>query len=304
MSRLRTTGTLIAGLAIGIAATQAWNVSAAPGDQDATYQPLEPCRLMDTRVPPDGVGVRKAAVGPGETYTAQVTGDNGNCTGIPAGATGVAANVTAVNPTAASYLSLFPADLTEPPIVSNLNFTAGSPPTPNKVDSKLSPDGKLKIFNAYGQVDVIVDIVGVYTNSSLIDLQARLLALETSKPFTVTSPASGIVAISTRTVTNSVQLTAPAAGRVFVTGSATAVENTGGDDVRCAISTVPNPLDSNYTDAIFEAAGTEGQAGGLARNRSFPIAAGATQTYYFACASTGSPSQVWGAQVDAIFLPD
>ncbi len=307
MSRFRATTSVTGGVLLGVALTvitiQAWSASAAPGDTDATYQPLAPCRLIDTR-PEFNVGDRIAPLGPGETFTAQVTGSNGECIGIPADAIGVATNVTAVNPTAPSFLTVFPADLGAPPTASNLNYANGSPPTPNKVDVKLSPDGKIKLFNAFGTVDVIVDVVGVYINSSLTEIEARLAALETARAFVVSSGSVGQIPINARTVVNSVDVTAPVAGRVFVTASATAVEDTGGDDVRCAIGTSPTPLSSNSNDAIFEAAGTEGDAGGLARNRSFSIAAGVTQRYYFSCESTASPSEVWGAQVDAIFLPD
>ena len=56
----------------------------------------------------------------------------------------------------------YPADLATPPEASNLNWRAGDPPTPNKVDVKLSPTGAVKILNKYGTVHVIADIVGYY----------------------------------------------------------------------------------------------------------------------------------------------
>ena len=36
--------------------------------------------------------------------------------------------------------------------MSNLNVTAGAPATPNKVDVKLSSDGKIRVFNFRGTV--------------------------------------------------------------------------------------------------------------------------------------------------------
>lgn len=39
---------------------------------------------------------------------------------------------------------------------------------------KLSPDGKLRVFNFNGSVDVILDVVGYYTNSSLRELASDL----------------------------------------------------------------------------------------------------------------------------------
>ncbi|MCU1358999.1 MAG: hypothetical protein JWN99_288 [Ilumatobacteraceae bacterium] len=90
-----------------------------------------------------------------------MTGPNGNCT-IPLDAVGVAFNVTAVNGTAGSFLTVSPSDATRP-LASNLNWVAGAPATPNKIDVKLSSDGKASFFNNTGTVDVIADIVGYYT---------------------------------------------------------------------------------------------------------------------------------------------
>ncbi len=313
---LRSIGTFTAGALLASVITftgmQSWQAGAAPGDDDTTFVPVAPCRLLDTRAGPFNVGIRIAPLGPGETFPTQVTGSNGECIGIPSDATAVAFNVTTVNATSRSYLTLFPADLATPPNASNLNWVAGQSPTPNKVDVKLSPDGKVKIYNRAGTVDVIADIVGYYTPSSLTEIQARLLALETNKAFAVSSPGAGQVSITTtRTPIVNVTVSAPTAGKVFVTASATAVENEAGHDVRCAVSTNPTPGANNFDDAIFEASGAtvgsadgEGDAGGLSRNRTFNIAAGAVQTYYLSCASTVSSSQVWGGQIDAIFLPN
>jgi hypothetical protein len=72
-------------------------------------------------------------------------------------------NVTTVNATATSFLTIWPADAAQP-LASNLNWVAGSPPTPNKVDVKLSADGRIKLFNNGGTVDVLADIVGYYAD--------------------------------------------------------------------------------------------------------------------------------------------
>ena len=39
---------------------------------------------------------------------------------------------------------------------------AGTPAIPNKVDVRLSPDGKVSLFDNNGSVDVLADIVGYY----------------------------------------------------------------------------------------------------------------------------------------------
>jgi hypothetical protein len=87
---------------------------------------ITPCRLFDTRPAPDNVGPRTAPLAAADTFTVQVTGTTGNCT-IPPSAVGVAMNVTIVHPTAASYLTVFPADVARP-LSSNLNWTATSSP--------------------------------------------------------------------------------------------------------------------------------------------------------------------------------
>ena len=86
----------LAGGGLGIAHA----VSSPPANQVTSL--MTPCRLLDTRVAPYGVGARQTPLGPQETFTATVWGTNGNCT-IPSTATGIVANVTVVNPTAASH---------------------------------------------------------------------------------------------------------------------------------------------------------------------------------------------------------
>ena len=135
----------------------------AAGTTVSAFVPITPCRLADTRVKTN-VGLRVTPIGPGEIATFQVTGINGNCT-IPVFATGIASNVTFDNPTAPSYLTVFPADVPQP-LASNLNWTAASSPTPNQVTVQLSTTGAIKAFNNGGTIDVIIDIVGYYQPAS------------------------------------------------------------------------------------------------------------------------------------------
>ncbi len=142
---------------------------AASSDEDSTYVPIANCRLFDTRPAPHNVGPKNTPLGPGDSnvYTQPVTGTNGNCT-IPSDAVGVSMNVTITDPTAQSNLRVFPAN--EPtPLASNLNWLPGQSPTPNKVDVKLSVDGKMKLFNYNGTVNVLADVVGYYTTLPLND---------------------------------------------------------------------------------------------------------------------------------------
>ena len=62
-------------------------------------------------------------------------------------------NVTTVNGSAGSFLTLWPP--TARPLASNLNWRANDGAMPNKVDVKLGADGRIKIFNNAGSLDVI-----------------------------------------------------------------------------------------------------------------------------------------------------
>ena len=147
-------------LTAGVALPSANATNSGGGGAGGLFVPVVPCRLFDTRAT-STVGLRSAPLAANDTFTQPVTGTHGNCT-IPAQATGVAMNVTAVNPTATSFVTVYPADAKQP-TASNLNWVAGAPPIPNKVDVKLSADGQINLFNTGGTVDVIGDVVGYYT---------------------------------------------------------------------------------------------------------------------------------------------
>jgi len=168
------TGAVLAVFAT-VLVTQAWQADAAADDEDSTFVPVTPCRLFDTRAdqPPPGGKKTPLGAGEGNVYTQQVTGSVGNCVGIPAGATAISMNVTIVNPTAQSNLRIYPADAALP-TASNLNWLPGQSPTPNKVDVKLSPAGEVKLFNQNGTVNVLADVVGYYTNSTLKELATSI----------------------------------------------------------------------------------------------------------------------------------
>ena len=127
--------------------------------KDGLYQPLTPARIMDTRV---GLGVARAAVGPGQTVTLNVFAPGGVPSG--AGVSAVVLNVTVTSPTAASYLTVFPADATQP-TASNLNFSAGET-VPNRVIVKVGAGGLVSFFNAAGSTQVIADIGGWFTDAT------------------------------------------------------------------------------------------------------------------------------------------
>ena len=117
---------------------------------DNGYHPIEPTRIMDTRS--NQCLVR---LGPGQTRMVAVAG----LAGVPAIASAVTLNVTAVNPTTTTFLTLWPSG-TPRPLASNLNPIAGI--VPNMATVGLGTDGRVAIFNQQGIVDVLIDVTGWY----------------------------------------------------------------------------------------------------------------------------------------------
>jgi hypothetical protein len=145
-----------------IADVEGWvaTPSGTPGP-DGLFNPVVPARVLDTRVGPYAVGQTQAApLGAGQTLQVQVTGNGG----VPS--TGVAAvvlNVTAANPTALSYLTVFPGGTL--PTASNLNFVPNQV-IPNRVIVPVDGSGRVSIFNGAGSVNVIADVNGWFTSST------------------------------------------------------------------------------------------------------------------------------------------
>jgi hypothetical protein len=85
--------------------------------------------------------------------------------GVPGSEVGaVALNVTAVNASAESYLTVFPGRTTAPN-ASNLNFLAGQT-IANMVIAAVGADGTVSILNNNGATDIVVDVVGWFGSSS------------------------------------------------------------------------------------------------------------------------------------------
>ena len=163
MSSLRTRWAAIgAAIAVTLGAGGIGLVSATSPANAATFVPITPCRLFDTR-PQFQVGDRGTPLGAGDIFTVTATGNHGNCTGIPTTATAVSMNMTSTDATAPTFLTVWAADKPQP-TTSNMNPIPGSPATPNGVIAALSADGKFSTFNLAGTVHVVADINGYYTD--------------------------------------------------------------------------------------------------------------------------------------------
>jgi hypothetical protein len=153
--------------------------------KDGLYNPLTPARIMDTR---SGLGVRKGSVGPAETVTLNVFAPGG----VPAsaGVSAVVLNVTVTSPTDSSYLTVFPADASQQPTASNLNFIAGQT-VPNRVMVKVGAGGLVKFYNAAGSVQVIADIGGWFTDATSTAGGARFSGIIPTRMLDTRDPAIG-----------------------------------------------------------------------------------------------------------------
>jgi len=128
-----------------IADVQGW--FSEGGAAGATYRPVTPTRAMSFQ-----------QVGAGQVHTLTLPG-------VPTGATAVALNVTAANPTTNTYVSVCPGGtaLTTCNKASNLNPYKGTN-TPNLVIVKLGTGGKVSFYNDSGSVQLIADVQGWFVS--------------------------------------------------------------------------------------------------------------------------------------------
>ncbi len=314
-TRVRSLVWFVAGALIAAAGTvmlvEAWQVDAAPGDTDATLVPITPCRLVDTRQ------AGQSPLGSGETRTITAHGTNGpipgsQCT-IPADAVGLSMNVTALAATAETFWTIWPNGAAQPE-ASSLNPAPGQPPTPNAVTTPISTAGRFDVFNFAGTADMLIDVNGYYTRTSLQELNSRLAAFEGVQPpgaqpqsFAATASATNVVTLTeTPTAQVSVAVSAPAgvAGQVTLNSTAI-VTHSNNDSVLCAIAestAVPAALNSRDVPSTHSAVGDNGTS--VSGTRTFDIAAGATVTYVLACEEFSTDGgSIFARNLTAIFTP-
>jgi hypothetical protein len=128
------------------------------------FIPLVPSRTLDSRE-------TNQPLGPNAYAWLELAGWNG----VPAtGAGAVVINTTVTGPTAASYLTVFPDDLCEIPLASNLNYSANET-VANLSIVRLSHAGDcanavgaIDFYNLAGTVHVIGDVFGYFTDSTAV----------------------------------------------------------------------------------------------------------------------------------------
>jgi len=134
-----------------VRSTRVGGDAALPGPTAAAsrFVPLDPVRVVDTRVDPPG---RR----PDGSELSVDFGDR-----LPSGTTAVSISVTAAGPGADGYLSAGPCGT--PNSGSTVNFTRGMSRAAMTV-TPLGTDDELCVFNS-GETDIIVDLQGVFVES-------------------------------------------------------------------------------------------------------------------------------------------
>lgn len=184
----------------------------------------EPCRLADTRPAPDTVGPRTAGIGEGETYDLDGWGIVGNCD-LPADTASLSLNVTAVGATQQTNLRFFPQG-SPVPTAANLNPSPGASPTPNAVNVGLNETtGQFSVFNAFGTVAVIIDVIGYYddhvhTGDDIVDGSLRAVDLrdEAGVSFATDLPSQAIPAAPGAMITTRLRVPVDGWVKIEVTG--------------------------------------------------------------------------------------
>lgn len=133
------------------------------------FVPLTPARVLDTRPGAstvDGQYVGMGPVGAGASTKVAVLGRGGVPT---SGVSAVVLNVTGVAPTAPTFLTAYPSGVAVPS-ASTLNLLPGQV-LANGAVVKVGTDGAVKVYNAAGATNVVLDVTGYYpTGGSYVSL--------------------------------------------------------------------------------------------------------------------------------------
>jgi hypothetical protein len=150
-------------ITLGLLADMGYAVPALKGTR---YTAAEPARVLDTR---RGLGAPAAAVGPGGTVDLRL----GGVAGVPAAATAVVLNVTAVAPTADTDVRVYPTPVTASPVpvVSNLNLERAATRA-NLVTVALGEAGRVRLRNSAGSIHLVADLAGWYAPAGAASFRA------------------------------------------------------------------------------------------------------------------------------------
>ena len=190
------------------------------------YNTLTPTRLLDTRTPTDITNGHPVGPGPANVITLKVRGTSPASTPVPSTATAVAVNITAVDATTRTFVTVWPHGTTQP-TTSNLNL-ANTGPVANFAIVNIQPDGSIDIYNNAGTANVIIDVVGYYTPTTAYNTLTPTRLLDTRTPTDITN-GHPVGPGPANVITLKVRGTSPASTPVPSTATAVAVNITAVD---------------------------------------------------------------------------
>lgn len=180
---------------------------------ESMLKSVTPARAMETRFgqpTADGQFDELGRLAAGSATTVRLAGRNG----VPANASAVIVNVTAINPSSVGFVTMHPC-LAELPTASSLNYTPGTN-RGNEIVAELNAFGELCVFTS-ADTDLALDVVGYLPPGSYESVSpARIL--ESRAGETTVDGASQ----ATGRLTADSQVTVQVAGRADVPADATA----------------------------------------------------------------------------------
>ena len=161
---------------------------APPASGGLYFHPLpKPIRLLETRAGFSGCFASNAPI-PGGADTAQQARLTCDGVTIPAAALAIVGNATTVGPTAAGYLTLFPADAAGP-LTASSNYGANQVVN-GPFTVALSASGQFKIFSS-ATMGLVIDVLGYFSAEASDANGAGLLFNTLSKPVRLLETRAG-----------------------------------------------------------------------------------------------------------------
>lgn len=156
-----------------IADVSGWFDTGGPTATGGRFITNNPTRVLDTRFGIGGVPPRVPAGG-----TVNVD-PRSACNLPPDKVRAIVANVTAVDPTNGTFITVWP-NGTPRPLASSLNLEPGVP-VPNLVIVPVGTDGRVALYNLNGTIDLVMDVAGCIDDATTAGTAGRFVPTEPAR---------------------------------------------------------------------------------------------------------------------------
>ncbi len=219
---------------------------------DLGFVPVTPVRLLDTRA-------TGRSLGAGSRLDLQVAGVRG----VPSGAKAVAVNLTAVGPSAVTYLRAWPTGTSEP-TASVLNVEPNATAAV-ATSVGVGAGGKVSLRNNLGSVNLVVDVTGYYVDSAGVGFEPLPRAV---RLLDTRLPGSGLAPDGTRRISVAEAGVPSNATAVMVNVTSAAARGAG------YVSVVPAGADVRATSTVNHRPGAD-----VANRATVPVSGGKLDVY-------------------------